>query len=388
LTKLRWIVQENLYNEQGYARFIEALIRLECDYMVVKVVPFVNKVLPEGFDSWSDDYESAIDPITDDSYPMFVCGATTLTNITLERGWVPGSFINDNLHYSKWKENWGDNLLNPDSKVGVAGDFLDIPRGDYFVRPTEDTKSFSGTVFTGDQFKQWAIGISDVVETEYSPLHHNTEIVVSSMKTIYNECRLFIVDGEVVTASMYKAGNRVQGNPDVDQRYLDFAKEMTDIWAPAEGFVMDVADTPNGLKIIEVNNLNSAGFYACDTYKIVNAIEEWWERKCSKMNNNDELINFVEELRAVLPCYQTRETETYRRLAIINGLNCTKNDTIIISKNSLFKKAANTVLETELVNNLDTIIYSDVVDDDEVVIGTPNDAEARIVKITTDYEPW
>ena len=125
-----------------------------------------------------------------------------------------------------------------------------------------------------NEFSDWILNISEIEEDgAFAPLNKNTEIVVSSIKQIYNECRLFIVDGKVVTASMYKAGNRVMGDPNVDQRYLDFTQEMTDIWSPSIGFVMDVADTPNGLKIIEINNLNSAGFYACDTFKIIDSIE-------------------------------------------------------------------------------------------------------------------
>jgi len=37
---------------------------------------------------------------------------------------------------------------------------------------------------------------------------------------------------------------------------------------------MDIADTPDGLKVIEINNINSAGFYDADPQKIIMAIEE------------------------------------------------------------------------------------------------------------------
>ena len=41
----------------------------------------------------------------------------------------------------------------------------------------------------------------------------------------------------------------------------------------ARAFVLDVADTLEGPKVIEVNNFNSAGLYACDVGKIVDAVE-------------------------------------------------------------------------------------------------------------------
>lgn len=279
MQKLLWIVQENLYNEDGYARFIEALERLDCDYQVVKVVPIFNKIIPVDFDSRVDDLETAEDPIKDNSRPMIIMGANTLNHISQERLWFPGTFHNSNHHYSKWKENWGDNLLNPDSVIESVQNII-VPNewNNLFVRPTEDTKSISGTVMDSETFQLWREQICRLkIEEDIKTINRETEIVISSVKKIYNECRVFMFNGKVVTASMYKAGNRVMGNPIVDDRYTDFAQRMADIWSPAIGFVIDICDTPNGLKIIEVNNFNSSGFYACDTMKIVNAIEEWWD---------------------------------------------------------------------------------------------------------------
>jgi len=48
---------------------------------------------------------------------------------------------------------------------------------------------------------------------------------------------------------------------------------MVDRWQPAEAFVIDIAKTYDGLKVIEINNFNSSGFYSCDVYKIVDSIE-------------------------------------------------------------------------------------------------------------------
>lgn len=36
---------------------------------------------------------------------------------------------------------------------------------------------------------------------------------------------------------------------------------------------MHLAETPDGMKVVEVNNLNAAGFYAGDMQKLVAAIE-------------------------------------------------------------------------------------------------------------------
>jgi len=52
---------------------------------------------------------------------------------------------------------------------------------------------------------------------------------------------------------------------------------MVDLWSPDVGFVLDIADTPEGFKVIEVNCLNASGFYACDMAKVVFALEELYK---------------------------------------------------------------------------------------------------------------
>ena len=85
---------------------------------------------------------------------------------------------------------------------------------------------------------------------------------------------MFVVRGKVVTASLYKQGNVVRSSELVDDDVMYFAARMIHRWQPANAFVIDIADTPDGFKIIEINNINSAGFYAADCQKIVAAIED------------------------------------------------------------------------------------------------------------------
>ena len=42
-----WVVQENLFNEEGFKSLIHALVRMELDHAVVKVVPFVGVIEPD-----------------------------------------------------------------------------------------------------------------------------------------------------------------------------------------------------------------------------------------------------------------------------------------------------------------------------------------------------
>ena len=285
-TKLKWIVQNNLYEERGYAKFIGALERFGCDFIIVKPVPFTNVILSEDFDATQvNDITTAPDPLNgiDEEQPIIAMGATSLTRIAKSRNWAPGTYHNENHHYDLWNKNFGeDNMLNPksESKVGLVKDFFGYePTGDVFIRPTEDTKSISGTVMSKYDFYDWVQMISMITPDELlTPLHQDTEIVISPVKEIYSECRLFVVGGEVVTQSMYKRGNVVRSDVNVDQRFIDFTQKMVNEWEVSIGFVMDVADTPKGLKVIEINCLNSSGFYDCDPLAIVAAIEQLHNR--------------------------------------------------------------------------------------------------------------
>ena len=92
-------------------------------------------------------------------------------------------------------------------------------------------------------------------------------------KEILAEYRFFVIDGEVVTGSQYKIGDQVQSSAAVPSDIYNYASEQAARWQPNRAFAIDIAQTPEGPKIIELNSANSAGFYACDIGKIVDAVE-------------------------------------------------------------------------------------------------------------------
>jgi hypothetical protein len=147
-----WIVQNNLYNELGYARFIKALERLDVDYLIVKPVPFTNTILPADYDSWEEDFDSTPELEIDPNQKIMICGATSLSRIAKAKGWTPGTYLNDNFDFSKWRDGFGkDNILNGNAAVGKIKD-INIPfyntTDHFFLRPVHDTKSFSGVVMS------------------------------------------------------------------------------------------------------------------------------------------------------------------------------------------------------------------------------------------------
>lgn len=96
---------------------------------------------------------------------------------------------------------------------------------------------------------------------------------------IQKEWRLWIVNEQVVTYSLYKEGTRVVYRPEIDNDALAFAQQLVDLnpgYSPA--YVMDICRTEGGLRMLEANCINAAGFYAADLSKLVGAIENLTER--------------------------------------------------------------------------------------------------------------
>lgn len=98
-------------------------------------------------------------------------------------------------------------------------------------------------------------------------------IIRSLIKEIYAEYRTWFVGGRLVTVSQYRLGDKVAYSSIVDDDVLTYAEKMESIWHPQQAFVLDVCRTEAGLRIMEINTINSAGFYAADVFKIFKAVE-------------------------------------------------------------------------------------------------------------------
>jgi hypothetical protein len=188
------------------------------------------------------------------------------------------------INFEIQREHWGELMLNYDSKVVMFKDVHwedDEPR---FIRPIEDSKVFAGGVFEWDEFRQWQRNVC-VLELDYgNSLMPETLVQVCMPKTIYSEYRYWIVGTKVVTRSLYKRGNTVTYSPIVDARFDGFVADVLrgdDItlttanngWMPHRAFVLDVCETPDGIKIVEINTINAAGFYAGNVQDLVVALE-------------------------------------------------------------------------------------------------------------------
>ena len=103
---------------------------------------------------------------------------------------------------------------------------------------------------------------------------HCRDLLRQMISQWLSEERLWAVGGKIVTASSYKIGSRVvYTNYDDESYFVDFAQKMIDIYQPAEAFVIDISLANDKLQVIEINNINAAGFYDCNMIKLITALE-------------------------------------------------------------------------------------------------------------------
>lgn len=268
-----WVLQANLYAEQGYSRLLEALDRLGCRQVFVKPVPFTDRLLPADTDaSRGVDVSSVPDAEIDTTQRLLAMGSYSLAKAARARGWSPGAFL-ENTSYDAWSVGFGhERLLNPHAWTGKLRDASVSTAS--FMRPLLDDKSFTGKVYDPDEFQAWQAQLTPLGLNQGDGVHLDTEVLVAAPREIWSETRCFVIDGRVVTASLYKRGDRVQQVEVVDGPALDFARSCIADWQPSRAFVLDVASTPRGWKVIEVNCINAAGFYACDMQRLVIGFEE------------------------------------------------------------------------------------------------------------------
>lgn len=260
---MHWILQNNLFNEQAYGVLLETLERFDLPHSIHKVIPFVGEITPE--------------PILDTNN-VICMGSYSLRHAANKADWNPGVFDLEPYHFGIQLENWGSHMLNADAQIIP---FKDVEIGDTrkFLRPIEDSKAFAGKIFDGPEFNEWKPKVMDI-ESSIGSLSGDTLVQVCPLKRIYGEYRFWVVAGDIVCASQYKSGDRVIYSDDVPQAYFEFVQAMIDIWQPHDAFVIDVASVPDdgdgwrGIKIVEINTLNSSGFYACNIQKLVMSLED------------------------------------------------------------------------------------------------------------------
>jgi len=257
---MQWILQS--YEDTD--KLADILERVGLPYSTHKVVPFVGDLLPE--------------PIIQDPDRVVMFGSYSLRHYARDHDLKPGVF---ELRPFLYEKPWIPFLLNgAECKTLTVRElgFLALDGDDlWFVRPVEDSKEIAGTVMTSDELTEMARNVNNLLPGEYiqGSLKPDTLMMIGEPHHIQKEWRNWIVEDRLITSSLYKMGGRVLYREEIDQDAREFVEWMIALNPGyAQAYVLDVCRTDEGLKIIETNCMNAAGFYAADLFKLIEAIED------------------------------------------------------------------------------------------------------------------
>lgn len=264
---MHWIVNADLHGEPAYARLVEELIAQGRRHTIVRKAPMADYLLSVEDDLDEDGHNRPLEIEPDG--PMFATGTTALAGISRRSGWSPG-FI-EAPSQTECIAAWGEQMLNHDAVIAPLSAMQPVMEN-FFIRPVEDLKSFPGTVLSLDEYESWRRAMTSSKGVNKVPM--DTPVMVAALRRIDAEYRCVCVNGRVVAKSRYRLKGRLSLSPVVEQDVLAYLDERLAEWNPRPAVTIDVARTPEGLRIIETNSVSSSGFYAIDMAAFVKAISD------------------------------------------------------------------------------------------------------------------
>ena len=104
-------------------------------------------------------------------------------------------------------------------------------------------------------------------------------VQISEAKQLIKEARLWIVGKQIVDGGYYRFNDVAPFEEKVSEDGLSSANEMIQLFNLEEAFVMDICLTDEGWKIVEINCINSSGFYPNTNVKsIIKALNIYFSR--------------------------------------------------------------------------------------------------------------
>lgn len=240
---MHFLIQANVYLDPDHYKIFDALEELNIDYGVINIPKNAEKI----------DFET-------DRNDVFVYGSVTIARLAKQnQNWLPGSFYGGNHLYEVYSKYYGENLLNHKVSVHKISEDLNWKENEIrFIKPFNEAKIFTGKVFDESEWKDF---VFEALENKTNRILEDSLVQISEAKTTMKEARLWIVGGQIIDAGYYKFNDNAPFEEAVSDDGLGFAKNMIQLFNLEEAFVMDICLTDEGWKIVEINCINSSGFY-------------------------------------------------------------------------------------------------------------------------------
>lgn len=257
---MHYLVQSNIFSDNDHQRLIETLEELDLSYETIELGQGTANIIAQA-----------------DRTDIFVYGSVKLARLSKANAhWAPGSFYGGNHRFEIHSQHYKEHLLNYNTQVFEFAESIEWQKDEQkFVKPYVDAKIFTGEVFTQTK---WTDFVAQSLKQPKTPLLTATSLVqASAPQILIKEARLWIVGKQIVAGVYYRFHGDVPFEKEVSADGIEFAQSMLNIYNVEEAFVMDICLTYDGWKIVEVNCINSAGFYPNLNIKtLIRALEAYF----------------------------------------------------------------------------------------------------------------
>lgn len=263
---LNWLLQKNLTKPIILERIKATLKKENESYEELEIIPF-SKQLPEIKNKTA--------------FPIIYGSTTFMLNAFEDEQLKTGVFYDPAaFNMQNYVAKWGEKVLNADGQLLPFGQLKNLSSAantKWFIRPNDDAKGFSGRMATYKELVDWS---EQICALQLPDFNATTKVWIAAPKTIQKEWRLFIVDDEIVASSRYmKDGVLNENQDDQPEAMIAFAKTCIATYRLHEVYVMDIAQTVEGFRLIECNCFNGTGFYGHDVETVVSAINTFIKKE-------------------------------------------------------------------------------------------------------------
>lgn len=158
MKQINWILQKNLINNKTLEELKKAIRADGAEYQEVYIVPF------------SEDLTFVLNM---EKHNVLYGTTSLIMNASKDPDYKNAAFYDDERFQMKvYMSAWNTKMLNCDGRIVEIGEFIDEYHKDekeWFIRPNEDTKSFTGLVTTFSEFKMMtdnALGLNPYFQRE------------------------------------------------------------------------------------------------------------------------------------------------------------------------------------------------------------------------------
>jgi len=279
--KTKWLIQSSGFNQSNVLEIYKTLKRLSIDVSDFGLIPFTNTIT---------NLENILEP---DTKFIMKSGTKILTILnSINKIEESNDFLSENqkslskYYINKLKCSIDYDLKKFDQEYysklnlpllnnnAIYKKYKDsqnkIYKKDMFIKPSKELKAFNGGILKkGTSVKEF------ILKNTHQSYYVDETIIISELQYISKEYRFFIIEDKVIIGSQYIVNGIVKIDNFIPNYILNIAKEYAKLYKPANIFVMDLAETKTGIKIVEYNCWNASGIYNCNAQKLFNEINEY-----------------------------------------------------------------------------------------------------------------